>query len=110
MGLLFESLAAHDLMAYARAMDASVMYFRDNSGLEVDLIVETRSGDWGAFEVKLGASQIEDGAANVLRLRRKLTTQGQKPPSVMAVIVGIGGIAHRRDDGVHIIPIDRLGA
>lgn len=110
MGLLFESLVAHDLMAYARAMDASVMYYRDNSGLEVDLIVETRSGDWGAFEVKLGASQIEDGAANVLRLRHKLTAQGQKPPSVMAVIVGIGGIAHRRDDGVHIIPIDRLVA
>ena len=110
MGLLFESLAAHDLMAYAHAMGAQVMYYRDNSGLEVDLIVETPSGDWGAFEVKLGAAQIDDGALNVLRLERKMTTQGQKPPSVKAVIVGIGGIAHQRDDGVHVIPIDQLGS
>lgn len=109
LGFLFESLATHDLLAYARAMDASVMHYRDDANLEVDLIVETRDGRWGAFEVKLGAAQIEDGAANVLRLNHKMTERGQRPASVKAVIVGIGGIGHRRPDGVQVIPIDALG-
>lgn len=109
LGFLFESLASHDLMVYARAMDASVMHYRDNSDLEVDLIVEARDGRWGAFEVKLGAAQVEDGAANVLRLDRKMTERGQRPASVKAVIVGVGGVGHMRPDGVQIVPIDALG-
>lgn len=109
LGFLFESLVTHDLMVYARSMDATVMHYRDNSDLEVDLIVETRNGDWGTFEVKLGAVQIDDGARNVLRLDRKMTERGQKPASVKAVIVGVGGTAHLRNDGVQVIPIDTLG-
>lgn len=85
------------------------MHYRDNSDLEVDLIVETRNGDWGAFEVRLGAVQIDDGARNVLRLDRKMTERGQKPALVKAVIVGVGGTAHLRSDGVQVIPIDTLG-
>ena len=54
LGFLFESLVTHDVLVYARAMDAQVMHYRDDSGLEVDLIVEMRDGTWGAFEVKLG--------------------------------------------------------
>lgn len=96
-------------MVYARSMDATVMHYRDDSNLEVDLIVETRNGDWGAFEVKLGAAQIDDGARNVLRLDRKMTERGQKPAAVKAVIVGIGGVAHMRNDGVQVIPLDTLG-
>lgn len=109
LGFLFESLATHDLLVYARAMDAQVMHYRDNTALEVDLIVETRDGRWGAFEVKLGAAQIDEGAANVLRLDRKMTERGQRPASVKAVIVGTGAFAHLRDDGVQVIPLDTLG-
>ena len=109
LGFLFESLATHDLLVYARAMDAQVMHYRDNTDLEVDLIVETRDGRWGAFEVKLGAAQVEDGAANVLRLDRKMTERGQRPASVKGVIVGTGEFAHLRDDGVQVIPLDTLG-
>lgn len=109
MGFLFESLATHDLIAYARAMDATVMHYRDDSNLEVDLIVETRDGRWGAFEVKLGAAQIEDGVANVLRLDRKMRERGQRPATIKAVIVGVGGVGHMRSDDVQVIPIDALG-
>ena len=86
-----------------------VMHYRDDSGLEVDLIVEMRDGTWGAFEVKLGAVQIDEGAANVLRLDRKMSERGQRPASVKAVIVGVGSFAYRRDDGVQVIPLDTLG-
>ncbi|NMN02433.1 ATP-binding protein [Bifidobacterium panos] len=109
LGFLFESLATHDLMVYARAIDAHVMHYRDDSHLEVDLIVEMRDGRWGAFEVKLGSAQIEDGAANVNALDRKMRERGQRAASVKAVIVGTGAIAHRRDDGVQVIPLDTLG-
>ena len=109
LGFLFESLVAHDLRVYAQAMDAEVMHYRDDTNLEVDLIVEARDGAWGAFEVKLGDAQIEDGAANVNRLERKMVERGQRPAAVKAVIVGTGAVAHRRSDGVQIIPLDTLG-
>lgn len=109
MGLLFESLVAHDLRIYARAMDAKLMHYRDDSNLEVDLIVECSDGRWGAFEVKLGSAQEDAGAANVRALERKMVERGERPASVKAVIVGIGGVAHMREDGVAVVPLDVLG-
>lgn len=109
LGFLFESMVAHDLIAYARTMEARVFHYRDDSNLEVDLIVERDDGSWGGFEVKLGTSQEDDGAANVLALERKMTERGERPASIKAVIVGIGAVAHVRSDGVAIIPFDSLG-
>lgn len=110
LGFLFESLVAHDMLVYARHMDATVWHYHDDSNLEVDLIVQAPSGEWGAFEVKLGHSQIDEGASNVLALEKKLTKRGERPATAKAVIVGTGGIAERREDGVDVIPIDALGA
>jgi predicted AAA+ superfamily ATPase len=44
-GFLFESLVIHDLRVYAQANDASVYYYRDSAGLEVDAIVLKYNGD-----------------------------------------------------------------
>lgn len=110
LGCLFESLAIHDILVYARMMDATVWHYRDDSDLEVDLVVQLATGEWGAFEIKLGAGQEEKGVHSVLRLDEKMTKRGERPASVKAVIVGCGGVAHRRGDGVCIIPIDALGA
>lgn len=109
MGFLFESLVAHDLIIYARNMDAKVYHYRDDSNLEVDLIIQKNNGDWGAFEVKMGAVQEDDGAAKVLALDKKMTERGECPASAKAVIVGVGGVAHMRPDGVAVIPFDTLG-
>ena len=46
LGLLFESLAVRDLRLYAGAHDAGVFHYRDNTGLEVDAVVETAPGEW----------------------------------------------------------------
>lgn len=109
LGCLFESLAIHDMLVYARMMDATVWHYRDDSDLEVDLIVQLSNGEWGAFEIKLGADQVEKGARSVLRLDEKMTKRGERPASVKAVIVGCGGVPEYRDDGVCIVPIDVLG-
>ncbi len=43
-GLLFESLVVRGLRVYAQASDATILHYRDNTGLEVDAIVEVADG------------------------------------------------------------------
>lgn len=107
-GTLFESMVVRDLRVYAQAADASVLHYRDNTGLEVDAIVERRDGAWAAFEVKLGVGAIDDAAATLLRFRAKVDAARSGPPAALAVIVGTG-FGYRRPDGVDVIPIGALG-
>jgi hypothetical protein len=37
-----------DLRVFAQAVDAEVFQYRDNTGLEVDAIVECHDGRWAA--------------------------------------------------------------
>jgi predicted AAA+ superfamily ATPase len=107
-GLLFESLVLRDLRVYAQADDGAVSHYRDSTGLEVDAIVETGDGRWGAFEVKLGAGQIESAAAGLLRFQDRVDTTRAGKPSVLAVITP-SGLGYRRADGVSVVPIGALG-
>lgn len=72
-GFLFESMVVRDLRVYAEAMGAQVFHYRDESGLEADVIIEMPDGRWAAFEVKLRASAaiVGHAAANLLALRDK---------------------------------------
>jgi predicted AAA+ superfamily ATPase len=104
-GFLFESLVARDLRVYAQANDADVYHYREHGGdLEVDLIVEARSGAWIGVEVKLGEGYIEDGAKN---LRRLANTRIDRPASALVVITA-GEYAYVRDDGVFVVPLGAL--
>jgi predicted AAA+ superfamily ATPase len=107
-GLLFESLVIRDLRVYAQAFDGQVRQYRDNKGVEVDAIVETGEGRWGAFEVKLGDARIDEGAASVKRFAAKVDTAKAGEPAVLGVITG-SGYGYRRRDGVQVIPISTLG-
>ncbi len=107
-GLIFESLVVRDLRVYAQAMDAQILQYRDSSGLEVDIIVEAADGRWGALEVKLGATFIDEGARNLLRFRNRIDTSKCGEPSFLGVIVGTG-LGYVRPDGVMVIPIGALG-
>ena len=108
-GFLFESLVAHDLMVYAAAQDAHVRHYRDDAGREADFIVERASGEWIAVEAKLGLAQVEAAAKNLLALSAALTACGQRPPATLLVVVGNGGVAHVRADGVQVAPLATLG-
>ncbi len=106
-GFLFESLVVRDLRVYAQDADAEVLQYRDNTGLEVDAIVETADGRWGAFEVKLGPGMIDHAAARLRKFADRVDTQHVGEPAVLGVIVG-PGYGYRRDDGVSVIPIGAL--
>lgn len=106
-GFLFESLCLHDLMVYAESLGWRLSHYRDSRGREMDAVVETDDGRWGAFEIKLGPGQIDAAAENLLALRRVFDREGN-PPSVMCVVCGMSGHSYRRPDGVHVVPITAM--
>ncbi len=108
LGLLFESMVIRDLRVYAQTVDATVSHYRDNTGLEVDAIVESGDGRWAAFEIKLGSAHIDDAAATLLRFAERVDTDRCGVPRTLGVIVG-SGYGYRRLDGVSVIPIGALG-
>ncbi|EOS50241.1 ATP-binding protein [Adlercreutzia caecimuris] len=107
-GFLFECLCLRDLLVYAEASEAQVRYYRDNTDLEVDAIIESYDGKWAALEIKLGHNQADQAAKNLLRLKAKMEAVGTEPPAFLAVVEGLGQHAYVRDDGVCVIPIASL--
>lgn len=108
LGFLFESLVVRDLRVYAQADDAEVLQYRDSNGNEADVIVRTNDGRWAAFEIKLGAGQVEDGARSLHRFARQIDTERCGRPALLGVIVSTG-YGYVRDDGIQVIPIGALG-
>ena len=108
LGLLFESMVYRDLTVYGRANDARVFHYRDNTDLEVDMIIQTRQGDWGAFEVKLGARQVDSAATALLKFKERIDMESAGEPKILGVIVS-SGYGYLRRDGVAVVPITALG-
>lgn len=109
LGMLFESLVVRDLRVYAAAHDAEISHYRDNTGLEVDAVVETAAGEWLPVEVKLGGSEWIDAAAvSLLKLRKRVDTKKIGAPSKLLVITATG-YAYERKDGVTVVPVGALG-
>lgn len=108
LGLLFESLVIRDLRVYAQANDAQVYHYRDNTGLEVDAIVEKPDGTWAAFEIKLGQGFVDQGAASLLKFTDRVDTDRCGEPQTCGVIVATG-YGYARNDGIAVIPIGALG-
>lgn len=106
-GFLFESLVVRDLRVYAQAADARVLQYRDNTGLEVDAIIETEDGRWGAFEVKMGSRYIDEAARTLRRFADRVDPERTGAPAVLGVIVATG-YGYVRDDGIAVIPIGSL--
>ncbi len=107
-GFLFKSMVIRDLRVYGQAADAAVYHYRDNTGLEVDAIVQAADGRWAAFEVKLGHGQIDEAAANLLKFSARINIRKSGKPGTLAVVVA-SGYGYVRDDGVAVIPIGALG-
>jgi predicted AAA+ superfamily ATPase len=106
-GFLFESLCTRDLRVYAQANDGGVFHYRDKSELECDLVIKLHDGRWAAVEVKLGMKQIDEAAANLLRLSEKVDREKMNSPSFLMVLTG-GKVAYKRPDGVLVVPIGCL--
>lgn len=108
-GALFEALVMRDLRVYAEANDARLFYYRDNTGLEVDAIIERSDGRWIAVEIKLGGGAGPDrAAAALLRLRNKVDLDKAGDPARLLVVTA-DGYGYERTDGVTVVPITTLG-
>ena len=115
-GLVFENMAVRDLLVYARALDllddVPVRYYRDDSGVEADAIVQLADGRWAAFEFKVSEDKVEKGVASLERMRRKVCENPRsqtRPPEFMAVITGVGEYAREVAEGIVAVPLRLLG-
>lgn len=110
-GLMFESLCYRDLCIYSAPFRGNVYHYRDDSGLEADAVIEADDGRWAAAEIKMGHSKVDEAAANLIRLKDKVTKEGDVPePAFLMVICATAVSSYvRREDGVCVVPIDCLG-
>lgn len=108
-GFIFENLCVRDLRVYAEKLNGNVFHYRDSLGLECDTVVHMRNGKHGLIEIKLGGDKlIEEGAANLIKLKEKIDTDKMASPSFMMVLTAIGNFAYQRKDGVYVVPITCL--
>lgn len=107
LGFLFEALVIRDLRIYGQAVGATVSHYRENTGAEADAILQMRSGQWAAVEIKLGQGDIDKGANSLLRVAANVDTERHGNPAFLAVVTG-WGYSYRRPDGVFVIPVGTL--
>lgn len=107
-GFLFEGLVERDLAIYAQSFGAKLFHYQDYKNNEIDAIIELENGDWCAFEIKLGAKKIDEGAENLIKVCKDIENNGGKPPKIKCVICGLSNAAYKRADGVYVVPITAL--
>lgn len=108
LGFLFEALCTRDLKIYGQSLDAKLFHYQDYAGREIDAILEQPDGTWHAFEIKLGANQIDKAAENLLRISEEIKKEKGRPPKTCCVISGLSHGAYQRKDGVFVLPITAL--
>jgi len=106
-GSLFESLCVRDMRVYAQPLDGEVRHYRDQTGLEADMVVVLKDGRWGAVEVKLGAGDIDSAAEGLKKLKNKVDVSRMGHPSFLMVLTGTD-LGYTREDGVIVCPIGCL--
>ena len=105
MGLYFEALCERDLKIYAESIGAKLYHYRENdTGVEVDAIVELSDGEYGAIEIKLGSNMIDEAVENLNRFYNLAEVK----PKFMCVICGLYDAVVKSPDGIYIFPITAL--
>ena len=108
-GFIFESLCVRDLRVYAQVCGGETYHFRDSNGLECDVVIHFKNGNYGLIEIKLGGDKlIEEGVKSLLKLKNVIDTNKMGEPSFMMVLTATGQFAFQRPDGVYIVPIRTL--
>lgn len=107
-GFIFENLCIRDLSVYTSSLKEEIRYYHDNAGIEIDCVVELRDGKYALIECKLGKSNIEKGAQNLLKINKLIKKNDKvRNPEFLAILTG-GKFAYTRPDGVKVIPIGCL--
>ena len=103
LGFLFEALCERDLKIYADSFGGTLYHYQDYQNREIDAVIELADGQWCAFEIKLGANQIDAAAKNLLMIKKQFESDPKgKPPAVLCVLCGMANAAYRRPDGVFV--------
>ena len=109
LGFMFEALCERDLRIYAESFGANLYHYQDYKNREIDAVIELPDGNWCAFEIKLGANQIDQAAANLLKIKREFEEDKKSvTPSILCVLCGLSNAAYKRKDGVFVVPITAL--
>lgn len=104
-GFLFEALCERDLAIYAQSFGGTLKHYRDAQNHEIDAVVELRKGVWGAFEIKLGANQIDEAATHLITMKQLMERdKTAQPLAILVVICGMSSAAYTRPDGVMVVP------
>ena len=106
-GFLFECLCIRDLKIYTQEINGEISFYRDENNFEIDAILRTQSGKWGAIEIKLGAGYIEEAAQNLLKFKNKVDISKCGEPAFLMVLTG-ANYSYKREDGVYVISIGTL--
>ena len=107
-GFMFEALCERDLRIYAEANGLNVFHYQDYKAKEIDTVLEAPDGEWYAFEIKLGANQIDEAANNLIEISRSIEADNGRPPKLLCVICGLSNATYQREDGVFVVPITAL--
>ncbi|MBV5327426.1 MAG: DUF4143 domain-containing protein [Chlorobium sp.] len=89
-GFLFEALCERDLRIYSQSFGANLLHYQDYGNDEIDAVVELADGSWSAFEIKLGAHQIDEAADRILDINRKF----EHPATTLCIICGRSNAAY----------------
>lgn len=108
-GFMFESLCERDLKVYAESFGGRLYHYQDYKNNEIDAVIELPDGNWSAFEIKLGANQIDKAAENLLKIKAQMEAdENGKPPAALCVLCGLSNAVYKRADGVFVVPITAL--
>ena len=104
-GFMFEALVVRDLRIYIEHLGGMIYHYHENNtGFEIDTIVELRDGTFGAIEIKLGVGSIDEASKNLLQFKNSCVTS----PAFLCVVCGMIDHAYKREDGVYVVPITAL--
>lgn len=101
-------MVIRDLRIYSEVNDYNIFHYQDYSGNEFDAVIEFDDGEYAAFEIKLGALQIDEAAENLKRIKNELIKNKIKPPKALCVTCGMLNSCYTREDGVLVVPITAL--
>lgn len=109
LSFLFEALCERDLRIYAETFGGQLYHYQDYKNHEIDAVIQLPDGEWCAFEIKLGANQIDAAAEGLLKLQKEfLADTKSKPPKALCVLCGLTNAAYQRPDGVFVVPLTAL--
>lgn len=104
-GHVVETFAVNELIKQAGWAREQVMFsqFRTRDQREVDLVIETTSGDVAGVEIKAAGTVSDSDFAGLRLLRAKLGSS-----FVGGVLLNLGQRSYTYEDRLHVLPLDRL--